>query len=367
MVVRGGRIDAVHRGRVPGTAGPAIDGGGALLLPGLIDVHTDGLEGALSPRAGAGMPQDFAMADFESRLAAAGITTAFHAIGFRAQTAHGAPREQGLATRLNALVRGGGSGRVDHRVLHRLEVTSDLGREELATVLGTVAGHPALISLEDHTPGQGQYRDPAVLVDYIVKTDGVDRDTAIRRVNALAQAGSQKLRFKDQTYDWCFETAGQGRSRLLLHDPDTAAVVDRFADRGGTVAEFPTTLEAAGRARERGMLVVAGAPNLVRGGSHSGNVSASELLAHGHVDALASDYLPGALLAAAAVLVGSGRSWSEASALVSAGPARVAGLDDRGELRAGLRADLILIEDRTGPWPTLLWSSRAGDQARAAD
>lgn len=365
VVVRGGRIEAVRRGLVPGAVtGPVLDGNGALLMAGLVDVHTDGLEGAISPRAGARMPADFALADCESRLAAAGITTAFHAIGFRAHTAHGAPRETGLATRLSRLVLGGGSGRVDHRILHRLDVLCASGREELAAVLEVAAsagpsGPPALVSLEDHTPGQGQYREPGVLVDYIVTTDAVSRDAAVRRVGNLAALGREKRPVADETFDWGFGVARRGEGRLMLHDPDTVDVVDRFGDQGGIVAEFPTTLDAARRASQRGMLVVAGAPNLVRGGSHSGNVPAAELLEHGYIDALASDYLPGALLAAATVMVRSGYDWPDASALVSSGPARVAALGDRGSIRPGLRADLILVDDESGPWPLVRWSTRA--------
>ncbi|GAA2724969.1 hypothetical protein [Actinocorallia aurantiaca] len=121
--------------------------------------------------------------------------------------------------------------------------------------------------------------------------------------------------------------------------------------RGGTVAEFPTTLAAARAAREHGLLVVAGAPNLVRGGSHAGNVSASELIAHGLADVLASDYLPQTMLAAIAVLTRSGLAdLPAATALVTSGPAAVAGLTDRGALAPGLRASMVLVDGLSG-WP----------------
>jgi alpha-D-ribose 1-methylphosphonate 5-triphosphate diphosphatase len=372
-VVRGGLIDDIHHGTVPGHhPGPVLEGNGALLLPGLIDVHTDGLGAALSPRAGAGMPPDFALADFESRLVASGVTTAFHAVGFRTTTAHGSPRPAGQAARLHTLVRQAPAGRVDHRVLHRLDLLCASGRAELTTTLDTYPAHSdgsaaaPLVSLEDHTPGQGQYRDPQVLVDYIAATDGVDRPTATRQVERLHRRAQEHKATKEDTLTRFFDLAAQGRARLMLHDPDTTAVVDDFADRGGTVAEFPTTFEAARRARQRGLLVVAGAPNVVRGRSHSGNVSAAELLAEGYVDALASDYLPAALLGAAATLVASGHSWPEATALITAGPARVAGLSDRGDLTPGRRADLILVDDQAGPWPVVRWSARADPSSRTA-
>jgi alpha-D-ribose 1-methylphosphonate 5-triphosphate diphosphatase len=367
VVVRGGLIDDIHHGTVPGHHhDPVLEGNGALLLPGLIDVHTDGLEAALSPRAGAGMPPDFALADFESRLAAAGITTTFHAVGFRATTAHGSPRPPGHATRLHALIRHAPSTRVDHRVLHRLDLLCATGRAELTTTLGTYPAPPGttdaapLVSLEDHTPGQGQYRNPQVLVDYIAATDGVDHQAATRQVERLHRRAQEQKATKEDTFGQFFDLAAHQQVRLMLHDPDTTKVVDDFADRGGTVAEFPTTLEAARQARRRGLLVVAGAPNVVRGRSHSGNVSATELLTEECVDALASDYLPAALLGAAATLVRSGHSWPQATALITSGPARVAGLTDRGRLLPGQRADLILLDDRAGHWPVVCWSMRAG-------
>jgi alpha-D-ribose 1-methylphosphonate 5-triphosphate diphosphatase len=147
--------------------------------------------------------------------------------------------------------------------------------------------------------------------------------------------------------------------RLVGHDPASAAEIAALAGRGGAVAEFPTTVEAAAAARERGMPVVMGAPNALRGGSHSGNASARELVARGLVTALASDYLPSGLLAAAFLLAADGVTTLPAAVgLVTAGAADAVGLPDRGALSPGSRADLVLAEAGQ-PWPVVRTVLRA--------
>ncbi|MFC7099675.1 hypothetical protein ACFQQB_03780 [Nonomuraea rubra] len=162
------------------------------------------------------------------------------------------------------------------------------------------------------------------------------------------------------------ELAARGRARLLAHDPVTADEIDAAVANGVAVAEFPTTPEAARAARERGLRVVAGAPNVLRGGSHSGNVSAAELVAAGLVDGLSSDYLPSTPLAAALRLASLGIvPLPRAVALVTSGPASVAGLADRGALVAGQRGDLAVVTVERG-WPTVRTTVTAGDSALLA-
>ncbi|GAA2204796.1 hypothetical protein GCM10009850_005460 [Nonomuraea monospora] len=156
------------------------------------------------------------------------------------------------------------------------------------------------------------------------------------------------------------ELAAQGRARLLAHDPVTPEEVDVAVANGVAVAEFPTTPEAARAARSRGLRVVAGAPNILRGGSHSGNVSAAELVAEGLVDGLSSDYLPSAPLAAALLLATREIvPLPRAVALVTSGPAAVAGLTDRGELVEGQRGDLTVVTVDRG-WPTVRMTVTGG-------
>src|SRR5690606_4656261 len=151
------------------------------------------------------------------------------------------------------------------------------------------------------TPGQGQYADVEHFIDALV-AGGTDRETARSNVENRMADAARTDPIRDENLRWAGAQARAGRARLVGHDLDSAEAVDARVERGGAVAEFPTTLEAARRAREQGLVIVAGAPNVLRGGSHSGNVGAVELVRAGLVDALASDYLPSSLLASAVLL-----------------------------------------------------------------
>nr|WP_238362660.1 alpha-D-ribose 1-methylphosphonate 5-triphosphate diphosphatase [Actinopolymorpha pittospori] len=341
-----------------------VDGGGLVLMPGLIDVHSDALEKERVPRPTAVLPWDFALASFETKLVGAGVTTIFHGAAFQNKTAHGVTRTPTTALDICETVDRHRSARVDHRVdhrvLHRFAIRSEDGANSLRERLRAHAedAEPILLSHEDHTPGQGQYANVAHFVDARVAS-GADRAEVTAQVARRMAEAHLTDHVREANFSWIEGLVRAGRVRLLGHDPDSAEAVDALVERGGRVAEFPTTLEAARRAREVGLLVVAGAPNVLRGGSHSGNVAATELISHGLVDALASDYLPTGLLGSVAALVRRGlTSLPEAVALVTAGPAAVAGLGDRGRIAPGLVADFALVDDRTS-WPHVVTTLKA--------
>ena len=350
IVVRDGRIATVerHDGRHAD-----VDGSGLLCLPGLIDVHSDGLERERLPRPGAEVPWEFALVSFEGKLRAAGITTVYHGASFQQPRATEPARSVEGALQMCALVgdrRSGGP--VDHRVLHRLDLRSDAGFEALRRHLSTVA-ETVLVSHEDHTPGQGQYADRRFLERYLAGTQGISDDEARRQVDDKIAERDADAHLRERALQWLGEQARPGRVRLVGHDPASAAEIEQLHDRGGSVAEFPTTLGAALAARSLGMPVVMGAPNVLRGSSHSGNVAAHDLAQRGLVTALASDYLPYGLLAAVFLLVQQGiATLPDAVGLVTSGPAQVAGLTDRGALVEGLRADLVLVQ-HGGAWPVV--------------
>jgi alpha-D-ribose 1-methylphosphonate 5-triphosphate diphosphatase len=212
---------------------------------------------------------------------------------------------------------------------------------------------PALVSHEDHTPGQGQYTDRAYYERYLVGARGLSPAEAVRQVDELIADRGGRVDVRDEALAWLAELALAGRIRLLGHDPSSAGEIGELVARGGAVAEFPTTLAAARAARERGLPVVMGAPNVLRGGSHNGNASGRELVAAGLVTALASDYLPSGLLAAAfALATDRVVDLPTAVRLVTAGAAEVTQLPDRGRLAPGLRADLALI-GASPRWPVV--------------
>ncbi|MEU5853348.1 alpha-D-ribose 1-methylphosphonate 5-triphosphate diphosphatase [Saccharopolyspora shandongensis] len=346
IVVRAGRIEAIEDH--PAGSSCDVDGGGLLCIPGLIDVHSDALERERMPRPSAVLPWDFALLSMEGKLTAAAVTTVFHGSAFQHKTSRGTQRSIGGASELCETVRARGEGPVDHRVLYRLDVRSAEGAAALRAQLDTV-DDGALVSHEDHTPGIGQYADRRQMERYLVGTDGLTPEEAEEHVTEMIAERGELLDVRDENLAWLGDLARSGRIRLLGHDPESAEEISALCTRGGAVAEFPTTMAAAVAAREHGLPVVAGAPNVLRGHSHNGNVSARELASRGLVTALASDYLPSGLLAAVFGLAGE-LGLPAAIALVTSGPAAVAGFADRGRLEPGLRADLALVEP--GPkWP----------------
>jgi alpha-D-ribose 1-methylphosphonate 5-triphosphate diphosphatase len=364
VVVRDGLI--AEAGPHPAGFAADVDGSGLLCLPGLIDTHSDALEKERVPRPGAELPLDFALLSLEGKLRAAGITTVFHGAGFQHKTSSGLERTVSTAAALCAAVADRAAvaaAPVDHRILYRLDARSAEGAAALRDQLGqldpgTGAAAP-LVSHEDHTPGQGQYVDRQYMERYLRGAAGMTAQDAVAHVDELIEERGQYLPVLAENYAWLGGLAKAGRIRLVGHDPDSPEAIAALRDRGGSVAEFPTTIPAARAARDLGFPVVMGAPNVLRGGSHSGNVSAADLVKTGLVTTLASDYLPSGLLAAVFALARSGLlPLPEAIALVTSGPAAVAGLTDRGRLEPGLRADLTLVED-TGPWPAVWATLRA--------
>ncbi|HEY1668286.1 MAG TPA: alpha-D-ribose 1-methylphosphonate 5-triphosphate diphosphatase [Trebonia sp.] len=368
VVVRHGliaEVSAVPAGS--GAAGSAadLDGAGLLCVPGLIDVHSDALEKERAPRPGVHLPWDFGVTSLEGKMSAAGITTAFHGAGFQDKLSGAMARTVRTAIEVCAAVTDRSlepAPLVGHRILYRLDARSPEGASALAEAL---EAHPSaaqslpLVSHEDHTPGQGQYADRRYMERYVSGSRGLSEAEAERHVDEMIAERDANLPVLERNMAWLGSLALAGRIRLVGHDMDSPAAVEALRARSGSVAEFPTTAEAARTARDLGLPIVMGAPNVMRGESRSGNVSAAELVGLGLVTALASDYLPSGLLAGAFTLARSGLATLPAAiGLVTSGAAASAGLSDRGRLAAGLRADLALVDD-AGAWPVVRATFRA--------
>ncbi len=364
VVCEEGRIVSIEASgaRPPGS----FDGRGDLCLPGLVDTHSDGLEKELEPRAGVRFPEDFALQSFEGRVRAAGVTTVFHGVAFEENTRYGRTIEQAARLRDAVTVRQSDPvALVDHRVLYRLDARDPDGFDALVRRIDTDdhLGAVPLVSFEDHTPGQGQFADTAAFRTHLQASRALTAGEADAQIADLIAVRDELLGQRAHALLWLTTRARAGVVRLLAHDPTDEADIDEVAGWGASVAEFPTTVEAAAAARGRSMPTVMGAPNVLRGRSHSGNVGAEELVGLGLCTALASDYLPSSLLAAAFQLTRRGvASLPTAVALVTSGPAAVVGLRDRGSLVPGQRADLVLV-DGGGAWPTLRAVVRPGDHA----
>ncbi len=338
--LRAGTIAEILPGHVAG----GVDLEGDLLLPGLIDLHTDNLERQVAPRPNARWPSRSALLAHDSHCIAAGITTVLDAlclgdVGFekeRIRTFH-----EGIAD-LDALA---GTGLL--KAEHFLHLRCELPAPDMLAMFDPVAAHPRLrlVSLMDHCPGYGQYAD----LDYyraLKRRDGFS-DLDIDRLIATARAQRARVRTPNRVA-LLARLAGRGIA-LASHDDRTEEeVAENAADAIG-ISEFPVSMAAARAARGHGMQVIAGAPNIVRGGSHSGNVAAADLVTAGAVDAFASDYVPSSLIEAAFACVRAGLLPLHAAvALVTERPARMAGFTDRGRLAAGLRADLVRVRVHEG-------------------
>lgn len=335
-----------------------IDGAGLTAIPGIIDIHGDMLEREIEPRPGSFFPLDMAIFELDKRLAAAGVTTAYAALSFWDNDNPESVRGERIVRQLlGEIHRLRPELLTDMRVHARYEVSTPQVTPLLVELLE--AGMIQLLSLMDHTPGQGQYRNIERYVGFMSRWRRVDpAHIEAELKERLARAGDLLERWAI-VRDVVALAADQGLP-IASHDDDTIAKVDLVASLGSTISEFPVTAEAAEEARRRGMHVVMGAPNALRGASHSGNLSAQEAIAAGLVDALAADYHPGTLVQAAFGVADAGLlSLPAAVALVTAGPAAALGMPDHGRLAPGCAADIALVE-AAGPRPRVRATIRGG-------
>lgn len=342
----------------PGGSGlpGAIDLDGDYLMPGVIDLHTDNLERQVQPRSNARWPSRSAMIAHDAQCAAAGVTTVLDALclgdlGFEKDRVR--TFREGVAD-IDTLS-APGLLRAEHFLHLRCEVPSD----DMLGLFEPVSDHKRLrmVSLMDHTPGVGQYVD----LDYyrVLRRVGGVTDAEIDR--RIVELRASRLRLRGPNRRAVLARLAGRDIALASHDDRTEDEVAENAADGIRVSEFPVTMIAARAARAAGMAVIAGAPNIVRGGSHSGNVAALDLIEMGAVDALASDYVPNSLVEAAFLCARDGRALPSAVALVTSAPARITGLRDRGRLLPGLRADLARVRLHEG-LPIVRAAWRAGER-----
>lgn len=335
LVVRDGLIAEVQ----PGVVSCGHNGDGDYLLPGLVELHTDNFEQRLSPRPKVRWPMDVAAVYHDRDLAAAGITTVCDAIAVGDIT----PTSMRM-TQFDPMINTIHQGQIDGRfaVDHRLHLRCELGYESVYEVAATYADHPllSLISLMDHTPGQRQFAQVEKYKEYYQGKHGVGADemegfiqARIEAQQRHAEENRRQLVDLTQTHQIC----------LASHDDATPEHVQEALQDGAEIAEFPTTLDAAKEAHSHGLQVLMGAPNLILGKSHSGNVSAMELVERDLVDIISSDYVPQSLLQAM-FLIAQQQPLYQAMRLFTLNPAKAIGLDgDRGSLEVGKRADFVTV------------------------
>lgn len=359
----GETIRTIIEGDAPSSAADVFDTDGLTILPGIIDLHGDMLERDIEPRPNARFPTDLALFELDKRLAASGITTAYTAVSFAWQ--QNDLRTQEKATEIIETI-----GRykdrllVDMKIHGRFEITNTDTAALLRPMLESK--QIELVSLNDHTPGQGQYKNIAKYVDFMTRWLGFDPDKIgtdlIERVGQSIETKTAETRTDWTQAREIAALALQFGINVASHDDDTVDKVAAMDEMGVTISEFPVTPEAGEEARRRGMYIVMGAPNAYRGKSTSdGNLSARDAIQQGIVDILASDYFPAAMLQSALLLADQGiMSLHESMKLVSTNPADALHLPDRGRIAVGQRADLLLVAREAGHTPRLHGTLRAG-------
>lgn len=326
---------------------PVVDCKGDYLFPGLVELHTDHLEGHYMPRPGVKWHAAAAVQAHDAQIAAAGITTVLDAL--RLGLADDNPLTSDEIARLGGVIMKSskaGQLRADHLLHLRCEVSAASVLADYEQFRGNTAVR--LASLMDHTPGQRQFQSMEVYARYYqgkLKMSDVEFNRFVDEQLKLSDLYSEKHR---QTLSELCQADGV---TLASHDDATQAHVDESLRHGVKIAEFPTTMEAATSSHKHGLAVLMGAPNVVRGGSHSGNVAATKLNDEEVLDVLSSDYVPSSLLHAVFMLAEQGngqRDLPKYTQMVTATPATAVGLNDRGALAHGLRGDVIRVTHEDG-------------------
>ncbi len=345
--------DGVIAALDPESSGDArvIDLAGRLLMPGMIDLHCDALEKEVEPRPNVHFPLDFACAQADKRNAAAGITTVYHALSF-ANHELGVRNNAFAAEIARAVHAWQVHALIDNRVHVRYEVTDESAPPVLAALIENGDAH--LMSFMDHSPGQGQFRDVEAYRAYLARTYKTD-DAALDDILARKAEAAQGAMARMEALAALARAQGVA---LASHDDDSPDKVDTVAALGAAISEFPVNVETARAARAKGLATLFGAPNVLRGKSQSGNMRALDAVLEGVADCLCGDYSPAALLPSVLKLPElADIPLHAAIALVTANPARAAGLVDRGEIAVGRRADLIAVKWLGGlPQAERVWS-----------
>lgn len=325
-----------------GSSPEASDLGNFLVTPGFIDLHSDSVEKEVEPRPGAQFPVRSALVELDKKLAMAGITTMYHAICFSDESMVGQRGTRTAAKLINEVWECNTQLlNIDNLVHARYEITSFDSIDTIKELVND--GKVQLLSLMDHSPGQGQFRSIEKWKRFHVPVYKLTEDKAQEIIHTQQEKKKRSHRYLEDLTQFARE-----RNILLAsHDDDSCDKINLLHDMGVTIAEFPLNVKTAAHAQSKGMVTGMGAPNVVRGKSQSGNISARELLALGNCDFICSDYHPTSMLQAVYTMHQEmGVALADAMACITSTPAKVTRMDDRGEIAPGKLADLAIIDDQ---------------------
>lgn len=341
VTLEDGKITDISQGQT--AASNAIDCEQQYLIPGLVELHTDNLEKHFTPRPKVTWPGQPAVIAHDAQLVASGITTVFDAVAL-GDVNEGSQRLENLQQMLDAIraARGQNLLRAEHMLHLRCEVSHEKALMLFEDLVGTPDVH--LVSLMDHSPGQRQFTNMDKYRTYYQGKYHLNNSELEAFIEKQRENGE---RYSNQHRRKIVDICNARGIPTASHDDATEDHVEESAGMGMRIAEFPTTAVAAKLSHQKGMAVMMGAPNVVRGGSHSGNIAAHELAKLGVLDILSSDYCPASILHAALLLSRQDNDHDLCSAIntVTRNPAKAARLDDRGEISVGRRADLVLLRE----------------------
>lgn len=340
--VRDGRIDDVAQGAV--ASGEDFEGD--YLIPGLVELHTDHFENHYKPRPGVRWNAHAALQAHDAQVAGAGITTVFDAVRIGSDPENPDMAAE-IAAQIGAIEAARGEDRL--RAEHLVHLRCELPTPDCVEHFAAHCERPVvrLASMMDHTPGARQFTTLAHYTAYYQKRLNL---SDAEMIAFIEQRQADQLAYSDANRRAILALGRDLGLAFASHDDATPAHVEEALRDGVVIAEFPTTLQAAQAAHAGGLAVLMGAPNVVRGGSHSGNIAATDLARDGVLDVLSSDYVPFALIHAGFMLADKIETLGlpAAIATVTRNPARAAGLDDRGEIAQGKRADLVRVRLHDG-------------------
>jgi alpha-D-ribose 1-methylphosphonate 5-triphosphate diphosphatase len=338
IVIKGEFIQSID---TYGSNEVAVDLGDKKIVPGIVDLHSDAIEKEIEPRHGATFPVELAITELDKKLSMAGITTMFHAIGFednpkKKRSVYLARQQIEEIYNVNKKHLG-----VDNFIHARFELSSSQAVEPIKEVIDL--GMVKLLSIMDHSPGQGQFKTLETFKTYYSNYYGLNDEE-------VQDVVDKKMNKDEDKINDLISHAKKHNLTLLSHDDDCIEKLDGLLDLGVQISEFPLDLEVAKYAVSKGIATGMGAPNIVRGGSQSGNIAAIDLVREDVCKYLCSDYHPTSMLQAVYRMKKDvNLPLEKGFSMVTSTPAKYANLEDRGELKAGKLADILVIDDSNIP------------------
>lgn len=338
IAIKSGKIVKIHEYKEYDVA---VDFGELRIIPGIIDLHSDAIEKEIEPRHGATFPIELCISELDKKLAMAGITTMFHAVGFEDNP----KKNRSIQKARDQIEEIYNANKHFLSIDNLIHVRFEIGDWESAdTIIELMDKNMVdLFSIMDHSPGQGQFKTVELFKSYYENNHGLSKDEVAKMI--------QKRENKNQNaIEKVLECAKKHNLTILSHDDDSIQKLDKLLKMGIRVSEFPLSLEVAKYAKQKGIQTGMGAPNIVRGGSQSGNISAISLVKEGVCGYLCSDYHPASMLQSVYKMNKDiNYPLEKGFEMITSVPASCANLNDRGEIKEGKNADLVVIDESKIP------------------